>query len=283
MAVITGLVIGAASAAYSISSNLSAASEAADAQRQAENSAEKSMKKAEQAQSQNFMGALQIPTEAYDKALREGTAQQMQAVQALQEGDSRSLAGGLGKVSAVSLEQQNTAREAQAADLFALNKAQAIEQGDTADKMATMYEEQAAGAQASAAASEKAKVNAITGAAQGVAGVIGQIDNMQPLYGKGAEGRISSRIATKMGAGDAAKTQQYAQALYGKYNEAQLRAFEQSGTYPLPTDLLGIQPVTNVNPFATTANAAAVTTPAQTFSTPATFAPIQTPVIPTTL
>ena len=184
MAVVTGLAIAAAGTAASIGMNLSAAAKQSKAQSAAEQAAGEAAAKAEAEYQREFAGGVQLPMEAYQQAGREGTAQQMQALQALQEADSRSLAAGVGKVQAAATEAQTGITEQMRQDLFSLESAQMEEKMANRDQIAKMNQERAMGAQAAAANAEMAKTRAYAGIASSVAGLGQMALQAAPLYGK---------------------------------------------------------------------------------------------------
>ena len=125
--------------------------------------------------------------EAYQQAGREGTAQQMQALQALQEADTRSLAAGVGKVQAAATDAQAGIADKMREDLFSLEKTQMEEKMANRDQIAKMNQERAMGAQTAAANAEAAKTAAITGAVTGVTSLAGQALQASSLYPKSKE------------------------------------------------------------------------------------------------
>jgi hypothetical protein len=145
-------------AAANIGLSLVEASKQKELQRAADRQAEKSAAEQERLMSQNFFEALQVPMEAYDREFRETTAQQQQAMAALQEGDPRLLLGGVGKVQAIAAEQEAKTRDALGQDLFDLGKLQAQEAGQTADQLANLEGQRLAGAQEASAAAQMAKL-----------------------------------------------------------------------------------------------------------------------------
>jgi hypothetical protein len=165
-----GGLAGAASAAMpwvslglgaaNIGMSLVEASKQKELQRAADRQAEKSAAEQERLMSQNFFEALQVPMQAYDREFRETTAQQQQAMAALQEGDPRLLLGGVGKVQAIAAEQEAKTRDALGQDLFDLGKLQAQEAGQTADQLANLEGQRLAGAQEASAAAQMAKIQA---------------------------------------------------------------------------------------------------------------------------
>ena len=184
MAVVTGLAIGAVGTLASVGMNLSAAAKQSKAASAAEQAAGEAASKAEAEYQREFAGGVQLPMEAYQQAGREGTAQQMQALQALQEADSRSLAAGVGKVQAAATEAQTGITEQMRQDLFSLESAQMEEKMANRDQIAKMNEERARGAQIAAANAEAAKTAAITSAITGVTSLAGQASQAASMYPK---------------------------------------------------------------------------------------------------
>jgi hypothetical protein len=134
--------------------------------------------------SQNYFDALQVPMQAYDKAFRETTAQQQQAMSALQEGDPRLLLGGVGKVQAVAGDQEAATRDALAQQLFDIQKTQAIAGTNVNQNLSILEGNRLSGAQKAAAAAKAAEVQqqqaaikAGGGLVTGLLGIIGDYNN----------------------------------------------------------------------------------------------------------
>jgi len=184
MAVVTGLAIATAGTAASIGMNLSAAAKQSKAQSAAEQAAAEAAKKAETEYQREFAGGVQLPMEAYQQAGREGTAQQMQALQSLQEADSRSLAAGVGKVQAAATDAQAAITDKMREDLFSLESAQMEEKMRNRDAIAKMNQERAMGAQAAAANAEAAKMNAYASIGTSLSGLASTALQAAPLFPK---------------------------------------------------------------------------------------------------
>ena len=196
MAVVTGIAIAAVGTAASIGMNLAAAAKQSKAQSAAEQAAGEAAAKAEAEYQREFAGGVQLPMEAYQQAGREGTAQQMQALQALQEADTRSLAAGVGKVQAAATEAQAGITDKMREDLFSLEAVQMKEKMANRDAIAKMNQERAMGAQKAAANAEAAKMKAYSGIASSVAGLGQMALQAAPLYGdtgSGAGAQFSSQ------------------------------------------------------------------------------------------
>jgi len=177
------------------------ASQESKAQREAQRQAEIATKMRIQQQEQNFFEAMQVPTEAYDRALREGTAQQQQALMGLQEGDPRQLLGGVGKIQAAAGDYNAQKRDAMAQQMFDLQKLQAQEKMLNADDLAKIYEERTKGAQLAAAAAEKAKFGLLNNAFRAGKDALLDADKLRKEYkrqkpgAQGGQGTVPSYYA----------------------------------------------------------------------------------------
>ena len=153
----TGGLAGAASAAtpyvtmglgaVNLATDLMQAGKQADASRAAQQAAEVAARKEEQLRSQDMFQALQAPMEQYNRAGREITSQVGQSVAALQEGDPRLLAGGLGKVNAVGVDAEAEVRDAAANELYRIGVAQAQSGMNVNTNLANLEADRLAGAQ----------------------------------------------------------------------------------------------------------------------------------------
>ena len=98
------------------------------AQEKAERESQALMQQARDRMQTRFFEQLRLPTEAYERQFRENTAQQKQALQALQESDPRTLAAGVGKVAAAGVAGNQALQEQMSKELFELQKLKADEQ-----------------------------------------------------------------------------------------------------------------------------------------------------------
>ena len=194
---------GLASTAASMIMGLDQAGKAVDAQRAAEREAERLAEDARRRKEQNLYEAVQVPVQAYERAFREGTAANAQAVEALSQ-DQRSLIGGIQGVQEATIEGQAKTREALADRLYndAMTKAgagMAINQD-----LAKLDLEEAAGAQIAAMAAEKAKIAQQQAALQGAGGLITQGVGLIGTYGGFAN--QGDKLQTLLGGTPFAKT-----------------------------------------------------------------------------
>lgn len=176
--------IGLGLTAASTILSLTEAQKAADAQRAAQRAAEQALAEQKRLQEQNFYEALRVPTEAYDRQFREGTAANAQAINALAQ-DPRMLLGGIQGVQEATIEGQAKAREALADRLFNLDVMKAGAATQQADDLSKIAEQEAQGAQIAAMAAEKAKIAQQQATLQGVGGMITQGLGAINTYGTG--------------------------------------------------------------------------------------------------
>jgi len=152
---------------------------------------------------------LQVPTEAYNRAARETTSQVGQTVGALQEGDSRLLAGGVGKVAAAGIEGEAQTRDAMAQDLYKLGVAQAQSAMGVNARLSGLEGQRLAGAQLAAANAEKTRNQLLQGA--GMAG-LGMVSN-----GLGMISPFGSSTQPAVNTGPNPEFQSPASERYGNY------------------------------------------------------------------
>jgi hypothetical protein len=176
--------IGLGLTAVSTLMSMSEAGKAADAQRAAERAAAQALAEQKRLQEQNFYEALRVPTEAYDRQFREGTAANAQAVEALSQ-DQRSLIGGIQGVQEATIEGQAKTREALADRLYNLDVMKAGAATQQADDLSKIAADEAQGAQIAAMAAEKAKIAQQQATLQGAGGMITQGLGAINTYGTG--------------------------------------------------------------------------------------------------
>lgn len=146
-------------------------------QRDAERAAKVALEQAKSKLAVNRLEGVQLPLDAYEAAMRETTAQQMQSLQGLREADARSLAAGVGKLQmAGDIATERTRRQMEQA-ITEREEAIAKEQSRIDQTLATLDLEEAAGAQSEAAQREEQFAMGLT---KGVAGLGSAV---QTLYG----------------------------------------------------------------------------------------------------
>ena len=184
MAVTTAAVVGFAASAGGAVQSFSQAAKQGRMAEDAAKASKKAMAEAKAKAEKNFYAGLNVSTEAYDKSFENNLATQQQNIQALQEGDARNLAAGVGLVQQSSDATTDNTRLALQKDLEAnaKMKAQAKDAiNQDLKKIDLGYaKDQELVAKESAAASAAAM-------SQGISGVVntaGKLATMAPLFGK---------------------------------------------------------------------------------------------------
>ena len=122
MAAVTSAVVGIASAGYSAVSGFRNAAAQKKAAKEADAAAAKAMSEAKARAEVDYFAGLSVPLDAYEAEFENQLAVSQQNVEALQEGDARNLAAGVGRVGALQNQAREKTRIDMGQDLFALDK-----------------------------------------------------------------------------------------------------------------------------------------------------------------
>jgi len=178
IAAIGGLVISATATTASFVQ----AGKQRKARDKAAEAAEKKMNDARRRLETNYMESLSIPKEVYEQEYENLQNLYSTALDNIKEGSQRGAAAGAGMVLD---KQQKSARQTridQAADVFNLERAIALEESRLSDIKTQLDLEEATGAQAAAADAEAARMAAINQGIQSTANTAQQGLNMVPLF-----------------------------------------------------------------------------------------------------
>lgn len=181
-------------------------------QRDAERAAEELLNQAKNRLEVNRMEGIQVPLDAYEQAMRETTAQQMQSLQGLREASARTLAAGVGKLGAAGAMATEKTRQQMADAIYARDKMVADEQARIDRALASIDLQGAEGAQQAAAQREQMAAQAFTGAFKQGAGAFQTLAESQGLYGSGRQAEL-----------DAAREYQRQTGMYQDMNARQAR------------------------------------------------------------
>ena len=175
-------VLGMGLTAASAVASFMEAQKAKNAQRAANRDAKKKIEEMKRLTAQNEYAAIQVPVQAYERAFREGTAAEGQAINTLAQ-DQRSLIGAIQGVREAGIEgqAQNTERLADRLYNDAMTKA-GVRMGIN-QNLAKIASDEVSGAQIAAMAAEKAKIAQQQAMLQGVGGLITQGAGMIGTYG----------------------------------------------------------------------------------------------------
>lgn len=190
----TGVLVSATSAGMSFS-------QAAKAKRQGEKAqaaSKKLMKEAERKAEVEFFQKLNVPLDAYGKEYEQNLQVQQQGIQALQEGDNRNLAAGIGRVGAAATEANENTRIGMGKEMFELEKMQVQEQSDINQDLKDMKVGAAADQQQIARDADEARAAAMQ---QGVASVGSAVQGAAaaiPLFPKSAMDNRANKLADQV-------------------------------------------------------------------------------------
>lgn len=195
MAAVTTAVIGIASGVASAASSFKAASDAKNAQTKADSEAKKAMEAAKaKAQVDNYSG-LSVPLDAYEAEFENNLAVAQQNTEALQEGDARALAGGVGRIGAAAGANAEGTRIAMGEEISDMNKMKADSKEAINQQLISM---DVAYAKEQNQRSADAQVARSQGISQGIAGVSGALTSaasLAPLYGQSVSDKRGSKLA----------------------------------------------------------------------------------------
>ena len=121
MAAVTSAVVGIASAGYSAVSGFRNAAAQKKAAKEADAAAAKAMSEAKARAEVDYFAGLSVPLDAYEAEFENQLAVSQQNVEALQEGDARNLAAGVGRVGAQAAQQAEQTRIAMGEEISDLN------------------------------------------------------------------------------------------------------------------------------------------------------------------
>ena len=178
MAVITGAVVGVATAAVSIGMSVSQANKAAAARSKAEKEAQKTIDEAKKEFDRMPMQELSLNLDAYKQAQESQNVAAATGIDAAQQGDGRNLAAAVGRVNMANVEGQRDIRLDQIAAMEKLDTIKAKERQTASDAKAELSLAEAEGAQAAAADASARQTAATTAAVQGAASLVQGVSNL---------------------------------------------------------------------------------------------------------
>ena len=155
------------------------------AMQEAEQEAAKAIADARAKLMQAPLEEVQVPTEAYQNAMREITAQSMQLTEAARESGARELAASVGRIGAAGLQATEQQRESMADRIYARDMTVAQDEARRLGALSNIDLGEARGAQAAAAQAEARRGAAITGGLTALGGAASAGLEAYALYGYG--------------------------------------------------------------------------------------------------
>ena len=199
MAVTTSAVIGIGSGIATSIQGFTSASKARTAQQNADNEAKRMMMNARKRAEQNEYGELSLPLEAFEAEFEANLAADRQAIEALQEGDSRALAAGVGRVGAQQNQEAQATRMNMADEMFGLEKMKADAREQQKQQLIAMDVGEAKMQDQKAREAAEARRMGIEAGFQGIGQVAQGVGDMAPLYGRSMNDKRAQRMMNDQG------------------------------------------------------------------------------------
>jgi hypothetical protein len=194
MAVTTAAVVGIASGGFQAVQGFTSAANAKSAAQDAENEATRMMNEARKRAEVNEYEKLNIPLDAYEAKFENNLAADKQAIEALQEGDSRALAAGATRVGAQQNVEAEQTRIDMADEMFNLDKMKTDAREQQKQQLIAMDVGEAKMQDQRAREQQQIRADSITSGIQGVTQIADSAASLAPLYGKNTADRRASKM-----------------------------------------------------------------------------------------
>ena len=194
MAAVTTTVIGVGGAVASAVMSFDQAAKQSELAERAERTANKARKDARQRLEKDFYEGLTVPMDAYEQEFEQQLAGQQTAIEALQEGDVRNLAAGVGRVGALANQAREKTRIDMGQDLFALDKLKADSKTDLNQQLASMDLAFATEQNQRKRDAEAARAQAIQSGVQSIQSGLTTAAEGVALYPEGAQSRRTADL-----------------------------------------------------------------------------------------
>jgi hypothetical protein len=166
-------------------------------QRDAEKTAQEALNQAKSRLEVNRMEGVQVPLDAYEQAMRETTAQQMQSLEGLREADARTLAAGVGRLGAGAADITEKNRQMMEQSILERDKAIATEQSYIDKNLASLSLQESIGASQAAADAQASSAMNLQQGIMGVGNAFNTLAKSQDLYKRQKTTPASSIFGTQ--------------------------------------------------------------------------------------
>jgi len=191
--VIVGASVSIAASGASIGVSLAQKAKAQRKEEEALSKSKKAMDEAKRLAEIDYIEGLNIPLDAYGKEYEANLQNQKQSLEALQEGDSRNLAAGVGRVGASVTDANENTRIAMEDKMFELDQMQAQEKSRINQDLKDMQVGAAADQQMIARDSAEEQAAAVRGMVAAGGQILKTGASLIPLYG---EAKIDKELDT---------------------------------------------------------------------------------------
>tara|TARA_R100000951_G_scaffold114824_2_gene120968 strand:- start:1220 stop:2005 length:786 start_codon:yes stop_codon:yes gene_type:complete len=184
MAAVTAAVVGIGTSLVSTGMSFSNAAKQKRAAAEADEAAKKAMADAKSKASKDFYEGLNVPLDAYEAEFENNLAVAQQNTEALQEGDARALAAGVGRVGAQAGANAEQTRIAMGEQISDLQETKAQSKDAVNQQLLQMDVAAAKEANQRKNAAEQARAASIQQGIQGIGSSVNAIASAAPLFGK---------------------------------------------------------------------------------------------------
>ena len=203
-----GVILGGIAAATGLASlgiGIGNAGKARRAALKAERESKQLMKEAERKAEVNYYEGLNVPLDAFNKQFEEQLQQQQQSLQALQEGDPRNLAAGVGRVGALAANQGEKTRIAMGEALYENNKMKADAKDLVNQQLIDINVGAAADQSMMARDARRAESQGMQQAVEGLGAVAGAASDLVKPFSMSKADRRASKLLGSISAADKSK------------------------------------------------------------------------------
>ena len=194
MAAVTSAVVGIASGVAGAGMSFAQASKAKNAANVAKQDSKRLMAEAKIMAEKNFYENLNVPVGAYERQREENMASGSAAVQALQEGDARGLAGGVGQVNQAQSAASEGLRNDLGQALYDNDKMKAEAKDNINQNLVAANIGEAKDASAEANYQQQLGASSMKSGVSSALGAVGSAASLVPLYGKGRAAKDAKSI-----------------------------------------------------------------------------------------
>ena len=194
MAATTAAVIGIGSGIATSVKGFIDASAARTAQQNADDEAKRMMAEARKRAEIDEYGKLSLPLEAYEAQFEANLAADRQAIEALQEGDARSLAAGAGRVGMQQATDTLKTRLSMSDEMFGLEKMKADAKTQQQQQLIAMDVGEARMQDQRSREAAEQRRKGIEAGFSGIGQVAQGVDALTPLYGKSMNDRRAGKM-----------------------------------------------------------------------------------------
>lgn len=193
MAVATAAIVGVAASATQATMGFMNAAKQKRAAREANRQAKKAMAEAKRRAETDHYAGLDVPLDAYEAEMEANLAADKQAIEALQEGDTRALAAGVGRVGAQQAAETEKTRQAMGDEMFNIGKMKADSKEAIKQQLTGMDVAEAQMQDQRAREAEQARAQSIQSGVAGIAGMASAAAPLVPLFGQSSADKRAAK------------------------------------------------------------------------------------------